>query len=105
MPPFLETIRCDDHDISVLTRNVRILLWNLPRTKVYDATNPALFGILWWNSADDAILKQLHRAAVRIAQSAGPDTFFAMCHAPGRAARDFWHAQLADLSTYLRWRT
>ena len=101
----LDTISSRGEDTCVMTRNVRILFWNLPRTKVFSLGNPGLWGILWWRSKDLPALIELHQHCLRLCGEIGLAEFTAMCHRKDTEADAYWDRKLGDHARALKGRT
>ena len=99
----------------VMTRKQGFLLFNFSHTSVFDQelSEEALKwrvswrrnfqgGILDWNTDDEAILAQLHRAIVGICAEVGYTEFCVMCQAKGADAPDYWREMLGENIRYLK---
>ena len=101
----LDTISSRGEDVCVMTRNVRIIFWNLPRTKVFSMSNPGLFGILWWRSKDLPGLIDLHQHCLRLVGQIGLNEFSSMCHRKDTEADAYWARILEGHARALKGRT
>jgi hypothetical protein len=101
----LDTISRHGEEMCVMTRNVRVVFWDFPRTKVFCNQSTELWGILWWKTHDMADLIELHQLCLQICSHAGLREFSTMCHRKDPASISYWTEKLGPCHRYLRWRT
>lgn len=126
MKPLIETFNCDPDPLTrragsaaaegnpprpepaewtIMTRSPPLWIVELPRTKLFQMANPAIWGTLWWRACDADTLRRLHAAAKRICLEIGGHEFCRLCHTGGATTRAFWQSALGEDFRFLRWRT
>ena len=101
----IDTVACHGENAVVMTRNVRILFWCLPRTKFFSLADPSRWGILWWRPHRMADLIDLHQHCLEMVRAAGLTEVSAQCHRQDAEACAYWEGKLGPHFRHLKKRT